>query len=363
MNSYSEITESPAREFDSRARLAQELKNTARAMVAEGKGILAMDESNGTCNRRFEKLGIGTTEENRRAYRELILTTPNLSNYISGAILYDETIRQSTQEGVPFVKVMTDAGMIPGIKVDTGAKDLAGHPGEKVTEGLDGLRDRIAEYYEMGARFAKWRAVITIGDGIPSDGCLEANAHALARYAALCQEGGLVPIVEPEVLIDGDHTIERCSEVTEKTLHEVFRQLYVQNVAYDQMILKPSMVISGASCPVQAKVEEVATATMGCLLNTVPPAVPGIAFLSGGQSKEQSSAHLNAMNVMFKDQSPWGITFSYARAIQQPALEYWCGNSSNVAEAQKLLLHRAMCNSVASQGAYNAEMEKQPVLV
>ena len=341
----------------------QELQNTAKAMVVEGKGILAMDESNGTCNQRFAQLGIATTVDNRRAYRELILTTPNLSKYISGAILYDETIRQSTQDGVLFVKVMNDAGIIPGIKVDTGAKELAGCPEEKVTEGLDGLRDRLKEYYQMGARFAKWRAVITIGENIPSDGCLEANAHALARYAALCQENGLVPIVEPEVLIDGNHTIERCYEVTEFTLHEVFRQLYVQNVAYDQMILKPSMVISGASCPVQASVEQVATATIDCLLNTVPPAVPGIAFLSGGQSQEQSSAHLNAMNQMFKAQFPWRVTFSYARAIQQPALEHWRGNASNVAEAQKLLLHRAMCNSAASRGTYSADLENQPALV
>lgn len=341
----------------------QELRDTAKAMVAEGKGILAMDESNGTCNKRFEKLGIATTEDNRRAYRELILTTPDLGKYISGAILYDETIRQSTQDGKSFVEVMQNAGMIPGIKVDTGAKDLARRPNEKVTEGLDGLRDRIKEYYQMGARFAKWRAVITIGDGIPSDGCLEANAHGLARYAALCQENGLVPIVEPEVLIDGDHSIERCYEVTEKTLHEVFRQLYVQNVAYDQMILKPSMVVSGASCPTQASVEEVALATMECLLNTVPPAVTGVAFLSGGQSKERSSAHLNTMNQKYKAQAPWRVTFSYARAIEQPALDHWRGNPDNVAEAQQLLLQRAKLNSAASSGNYSAEMEKQPALV
>jgi len=341
----------------------QELKDTTQVLVTEGKGILAMDESNGTCNRRFENLGIATTEDNRRAYRELILTASNLSNYISGAILYDETIRQSTQGGTPFVQVMKNAGMIPGIKVDTGAKELAGHPGEKVTEGLDNLRDRLAEYYQMSARFAKWRAVITIGETIPSDGCIEANVHALARYAAICQENGLVPIVEPEVLIDGNHTIERCGEVTEKTLHEVFRQLYLQNVAFDQMILKPSMVISGANCPVQGNVEEVAKATMGCLANTVPSAVPGIAFLSGGQSKELASAHLNAMNQMFKHKIPWQVTFSYARAIQQPALEHWRGNPNNIAQAQKLLVHRAMCNSAASQGTYNADMEKQPALV
>lgn len=338
-----------------------ELKETAKSLMKNGKGILAMDESNGTCNKRFEKLDIEPTEENRRAYRGLILTAPDLSNYISGAILYDETIRQSTAEGKSFVKVMQDAGIIPGIKVDTGAKDYAGHPGEKVTEGLDGLRDRIAEYYEMGARFAKWRSVITIGDNIPSDGCIEANAHGLARYAALCQEGGLVPIVEPEVLINGDHTIERCYEVTEKTLHEVFRQLYVQGAAYDRMILKPSMIVPGDGCSNQASVEQVATETVRCLLNTVPPAVPGIAFLSGGQSKERSSAHLNYMNANMRDFFPWRVTFSYARAIQQPALDCWSDKDDNVAEAQKILVHRAKLNSAASEGNYSAEMEKQPV--
>ena len=340
-----------------------ELTNTAKAMMAEGKGILAMDESNGTCNKRFEKLGIATTEENRRAYRELILTAPGLSDYISGAILYDETIRQSTSDGKSFVKAMQDAGIIPGIKVDTGAKDYAGHPNEKVTQGLDDLRDRIAEYYEMGARFAKWRAVITIGDSIPSEGCIEANAHGLARYAALCQEGGLVPIVEPEVLINGDHSIERCYEVTEKTLHEVFRQLYVQGVAYDQMILKPSMVISGDGNSNQASVEQVATETIRCLLNTVPPAVPGIAFLSGGQSKERSSAHLNYMNANLRSKFPWRVTFSYARAIQQPALDHWSGKAENVEQAQKILVQRAKLNSAASEGNYSEEMEKQPALV
>ncbi len=351
------------KEISIMSKYAPELKSTAKAMMAERKGILAMDESNGTCNKRFEQQGIAATVENRRTYRELILTAPNLSNYISGAILYDETIRQSTKSGVSFVKVMQEAGIIPGIKVDTGAKNLAGHKDEKVTEGLDGLRERIAEYYQMGARFAKWRAVITIGESIPSDACIEANAHGLARYAALCQEGGLVPIVEPEVLINGNHTIERCYEVTEKTLHEVFRQLYVQNIAYDQMILKPSMVISGAGCSTQANVEQVATETIRCLLNTVPPAVPGIAFLSGGQSKERSSAHLNYMNANFKSQCPWRVTFSYARAIQQPALEYWGGNAANVAEAQKLLVQRAKLNSAASEGTYTEEMEKQPALV
>jgi fructose-bisphosphate aldolase class I len=342
---------------------AVEMKQTAQAMVAAGKGILAMDESNGTCNKRFEKLGIPATEERRRAYRELILTTPGLSEFISGAILYDETIRQSTQAGVPFVKVMQDAGMIPGIKVDTGAKDLAGHPQEKVTEGLDGLRDRIAEYYKMGARFAKWRAVITIGEGIPSRACIEANAHALARYATLCQEGGLVPIVEPEVLIDGDHTIERCYEVTDETLHAVFAQLYRQGVAYDQMILKPSMVISGLACPIQAPAEQVAEMTIQCLLKNVPVSVPGVAFLSGGQSNKQASEHLDMMNAKYKSHCPWQITFSYARAIQQPALETWQGNDANVAQAQQLLLHRAKCNSAASLGQYSAQMERDLALV
>ncbi|MDB9527624.1 fructose-bisphosphate aldolase class I [Oscillatoria sp. CS-180] len=336
----------------------QELKGTAQAMVAKGKGILAMDESNGTCNKRFEKLGIPATQEYRQAYRQLILTTPGLSEYISGPILYDETIRQNTQEGVPFLKVIADAGMIPGIKVDTGAKDLAGHAGEKVTEGLDGLRDRIAEYYQMGARFAKWRAVITIGSTIPSRACIEANAHALARYAALCQEGGLVPIVEPEVLIDGDHTLEHCWHVTDAALHEVFNQLHTQNVAYDQMILKPSMVIPGKACAQQASVGAVAEATISCLLKNVPASVAGIAFLSGGQSMEQSSAHLSAMNSLFGSQCPWPVTFSYARAIQQPALDHWAGDASRVDEAQKRLLTRAQYNSAASVGEYSSDMEK-----
>ncbi|MFQ4144192.1 class I fructose-bisphosphate aldolase [Chlorogloeopsis sp. ULAP02] len=337
---------------------AQELVATAEAMVAPGKGILAMDESNGTCNKRFEALGIAPTEENRRAYRELILTAPGLGEYISGVILYDETIRQAKKNGTSFVKVITDAGIIPGIKVDTGAKDLANHPQEKVTEGLDGLRSRIAEYYEMGARFAKWRAVITIGEKIPSRGCIEANAHALARYAALCQEGGLVPIVEPEVLMDGDHTIERCYEVTEEVLHTVFNQLYVQRVVLEQIILKPSMVISGKDCSKQANVAEVAQATVDCLLRAVPAAVQGVAFLSGGQSNEVASAHLHEMNARFGSILPWPVTFSYARAIQQPALELWKGDNANVQTAQKALLHRAKCNSAARNGKYSPEMEK-----
>lgn len=342
---------------------AQELRATAKAMVAKGQGVLAMDESNGTCNKRLAAQGIETTEDKRRAYRELILTTPNLGDYISGAILYDETIRQSAKDGTPFLKVMKQQNIIPGIKVDTGAKDLAGFPGEKVTEGLDGLRDRIAEYYQMGARFAKWRAVITIGDGIPTRACIESNAHGLARYAKLCQEGGLVPIVEPEVLIDGDHTLERCYEVTEATLLAVFNQLHLQKIAFDQMVLKPSMVISGKNCPQQASVDEVADATVKCLMNTVPASVTGIAFLSGGQSNERASAHLNAMNVKYADQAPWNITFSYARAIQGPALDAWEGKDENIKKCQQLLLHRAKCNAAASKGEYSADMEKEPALV
>ena len=265
---------------------AQTLINTARTLVADDKGLLAMDESNPTCNKRFAKLGIPQTEEARRAYRELIATTPGLGECISGAILYDETIRQQKKDGTPFVKVIIDAGIIPGIKVDAGAKDMARHPGEKITEGLDGLRDRLAEYSRMGARFAKWRAVIAVGDGIPSRGCIEANSQALARYAALCQEVGLVPVVEPEVLMDGEHTLERCREATEEVLRTVFNQLYTQRVMLEGMILKPNMVLPGLTCPTQEAVDEVADATVRCLLRAVPAAVPGIAFLSGGQPGE-----------------------------------------------------------------------------
>ena len=306
---------------------AQELVTTAKAMVADGKGLLAMDESTHTCNKRFEKVGIPQTEEARRSYREMILTTPGLGEFISGVILYDETIRQSRKDGTLFVKVITDAGIIPGIKVDTGEEDMAGHPGEKITEGLDGLRDRLAEYSQMGARFAKWRAEITIADGVPSRGCIEANAHALARYAALCQEAGLVPIVEPEVLMDGGHSLERCFEITAEVLRTVFSQLSTQRVALEGMILKPNMVLPGMDCPRQESVEEVADATVTCLLRTVPAAVPGIAFLSGGEPYELASARLNAMNVRFKSRLPWALAFSFARAIQQPALEIWKGRA------------------------------------
>jgi fructose-bisphosphate aldolase class I len=337
---------------------AQKLTDTARALVAGDKGLLAMDESIPTCNKRFGRLGIPQTEEARRAYRELIATTPGLSECISGAILCDETIRQEKMDGTPFAKAIADDGMIPGIKVDAGAKDMAGHPGEKITEGLDGLRDRLAEYSQMGARFAKWRAVITVGDGIPSRGCIEANAHALARYAALCQESGLVPIVEPEVLMDGEHTLARCCEVTEEVLRTVFNRLYEQRVMLEGMILKPNMVLPGLASPKQETVDEVADATVRCLLQAVPGAVPGIAFLSGGQSSELASARLNAMNVRFKSRLPWALAFSYARAIQQPALEIWRGEQGRALAAQEALYHRAWCNRAARRGEYEAAMEK-----
>ena len=335
----------------------KDLTETARLLVAHDKGLLAMDESNPTCNKRFAKQGIPQTIEARRAYRELIITTPRLGECISGTILYDETIRQSKNDGTPFVKVIVDAGIIPGIKVDTGAKVLAGHPGEKVTEGLDGLRDRLSEYFQMGARFAKWRAVITIGAGIPSRGCIEANAQALARYAALCQEAGLVPVVEPEVLMEGDHTLERCRESTEEVLRTVFRHLYTQRVMLEGMILKPNMVLPGLTCPIQETVDEVADATVKCLLRAVPAAVPGIAFLSGGQSPELASARLNAMNFRFKGALPWAVAFSFARAIQQPALKIWKGQEANVVAAQQALYHRARCNRAARRGEYESAME------
>ena len=337
----------------------QQLKDTARALVADDKGLLAMDESNPTCNKRFAKLNIPQTVEARRAYRELIVTTPGLGESISGAILFDETIRQQKKDGTPFIKILTDAGIIPGIKVDLGAKDLAGHPGEKITEGLDGLRERLAEYLQMGARFAKWRAVLALGDGIPTRASIEANAQALARYAALCQEAGLVPVVEPEVLMDGAHTLERCSQVTEEVLRTVFSQLYTQGVMLDGLILKPNMVLPGTTCPRQDSVDEVADATVRCLLRAVPAAVPGIAFLSGGQSAELASARLNAMNARFKSRVPWALAFSFARAIQQPALEIWQGKEANVMAAQQALYHRARCNRAARRGEYNAAMERK----
>jgi len=336
------------------------LMDTARALVAGDKGLLAMDESNPTCNKRFAAVGIPQTEEARRAYRELIVTTPGLGGCISGVILYDETIRQHKEDGTPFLQVIADAGIIPGIKVDTGAKDMAGHPGEKITEGLDGLRERLQEYSEMGARFAKWRAVITLGSGLPSRGCIEANAQALARYGALCQEAGIVPVIEPEVLMEGDHTLERCREVTQEVLRTVFHQLETQGVMLEGMLLKPNMVLPGLSCPDQETVEAVADATLTCLLRTVPAAVPGIAFLSGGQSPELASARLNAMNLRFRGRLPWAVAFSFARAIQQPALEIWRGEAANVPAAQKALRHRAECNRAARRGEYTAAMDREP---
>jgi fructose-bisphosphate aldolase class I len=336
---------------------ALHLTDTAAALVADDKGLLAMDESTPTCDKRFAKMGIPQTEEARRAYREMIVTTPGLGESISGVILYDETIRQQKKDGTPFLKIITDAGIIPGIKVDAGAKAMAGYPGEKITEGLDGLRDRLKEYAKMGARFAKWRAVITIGPSLPSRGCIDANAQALARYAALCQEAGLVPVVEPEVLMDGEHTLERCREVSQETLHAVFNHLYEQRVMLEGMILKPNMVLPGLDCPDQETVNEVADATVNCLLRVVPAAVPGIAFLSGGQSGELASARLNAMNVRFRGRLPWALAFSFARAIQQPALEIWRGQETNVELAQHALSYRAKCNRAARRGNYPAAME------
>ena len=338
---------------------SQLLKDTVKLLFADNKGLLAMDESTGTCNKRFAKLGIPQTVEARRAYRELIVTTPGLAESIGGAILFDETIRQQKSDGTPFVKVLVDAGIIPGIKVDTGAKELAGHPGEKVTEGLDGLRDRLQEYFQIGARFAKWRAVVAIGHSIPSCGCIDANAHALARYAALCQEEGLVPVVEPEVIMDGDHTLEQCCEVTDEVLRTVFGELFAQRVMLEGMVLKPNMVLPGTSCASHPTLEEVADVTVNCFLRSVPAAVPAIAFLSGGQPAELASARLNAMNVRFKSRLPWALAFSFARAIQQPALELWKGQEANVLAAQQALVHRARCNQAARSGEYSQEMEKR----
>ncbi len=337
---------------------AQNLIDTARAMVADGKGLLAMDESNPTCNKRFAPLGIPPTEPFRRAYRELIVTTPRLGMAISGAILFDESIRQKTRSGKSFVGVLDEAGIIPGIKVDTGAMDLPGFPGEKVTEGLDGLPARIQEYAGMGARFAKWRAVIAIGAGSPSEACIDANAHALARYAAICQQAGLVPIVEPEVVMDGSHDSQQCMEVSGRVLHAVFNQLHVQHVLLEGMILKPNMILPGTDCPHQEDDEQVAEATVRFLLRSVPAAVAGIAFLSGGQSGELACARLNAMNVRFASKMPWPLTFSFARAIQHPALDIWSGHESEVNAAQEALIHRSECSRAARRGKYNSEMER-----
>ena len=334
----------------------QELEIVAQAMVAKGKGILAADESMGTIKRRFDSIKIDSNENNRRAYRETLFTTKGLEEAISGVILFDETLRTAASDGTPFTQVLSNKGIMPGIKVDKGPIDIPGFPGETVTEGLDGLRARVKEYRELDAKFAKWRAVITIGDAIPTHNCLVQNAHALARYAALCQEGGIVPIVEPEVLLDGNHTIERCEEVTEATLRITFSALSEQRVHLEGMILKPSMVVSGKDNPRQAGVDEVAERTIRCLKRTVPAAVPGIAFLSGGQSSVSATEHLNRMNQI--GPHPWQVSFSYARALQDPALKAWKGEAANVAAAQKIFYHRAKMNSAARSGSYTKKMEE-----
>lgn len=333
----------------------QELETTAQALVAAGKGILAADESTGTIKKRFDTISLESTETTRRDYREMLFRAEGAEQHISGVILYDETLRQTAADGTRLAELLSSKGVIPGIKVDTGAKDLAGFPGEKVTEGLDGLRARLSEYRELGARFAKWRGVITIGAGMPTRFCLEANAHGLARYAALCQEAGIVPIVEPEVLMDGDHTLGRCEEVTTATLTEVFAQLGRHRVHLEGMLLKPNMVISGKLCPNQASVEEVAEATLRTFRRTVPAAVPGIVFLSGGQSPAQATEHLSAMNA--RGPHPWALSFSYGRALQSEALSTWSGKADNVNAAQQKYLHRARLCGAAQKGEWSADME------
>ena len=333
-----------------------DIQDIAQAMVAKGKGILAADESTPTCTKRFESINVESTAENRNAYRDMLFTADGIENHISGVILFDETIRQSTVNGsIPFPEHLSALGIIPGIKVDKGAKQLANSDDEKITEGLDGLRDRLKEYYELGARFAKWRAVITIGEDIPTAYCISANAHALARYAALCQEQGLVPIVEPEILMNGDHTIEESYQLTTETLYTVFYELAAQGVELEGMVLKPNMVLSGYDCSEQASVKEVAEMTVDCFFNTVPAAVPGIAFLSGGQSDELATAHLNAMNQI--EGTPWNLTFSYGRALQAPALKAWSGRAENIPTAQEALMKRAIFNGLATKGEYSSDME------
>ena len=340
---------------------ASNLAAVAKAMVAPGKGILAADESTGTIEKRFQSIKVENVEANRRAYRDMLFTAKDLGKYISGVILYDETLRQKSADGTPFVELLAKNGVLPGIKVDTGAKPLALCPGETVTEGLDGLAKRCAEYVKLGAKFAKWRAVITIGADIPGSTCIAANAHALARYAAICQEAGLVPIVEPEVLMDGDHSIERCEEVTEWTLNTVYDALYLHRVALEGSVLKPNMVVSGKGAPRQAGVEEVAERTIKVLKRTVPAAVAGVVFLSGGQSDELATAHLNAMNRMYAGNLPWPVSFSYGRALQQPSLKAWKGQAANVAAAQAALIHRSRMNGLACGGKYTPDLEKQAV--
>ncbi len=330
----------------------QILKDIIQQLFGDNKGLLAMDESNGTCNKRFGAAGIPQTVEMRRSYRELIVSTPGLHESIGGAILYDETVHQQTKDGVPIIDVLIKNGIIPGIKVDMGAKSMAGFPGEKITEGLDGLRERLADYKKTGARFAKWRAVITIDESIPTTTCIEANVHALARYAALCQEADIVPIIEPEVLMEGDHTLQKCFDVSEHTLNILFYQLYQYKIVLEGMILKPNMVIAGTKSAEKNSINEVAEATVKCLLESVPAAVPAIAFLSGGQSPEDASAHLNAIHTKFKNHLPWIVSFSFARAIQQPALDIWKGLDANVEAAQKLLYQRAKLDVAARRGEY-----------
>ncbi len=334
---------------------AQELNATASEIVADHRGILAADESTGTIKKRFDSIAVESTEESRRFYRQLLFTASGMEEFVGGVILYDETIRQSTDDGTPFTQVLASKGVVPGIKVDTGAQDMAGHPGEKVTEGLDGLLARLEEYVGLGARFAKWRAVITIGEGIPSTACIRANAHALARYAALCQEAGLVPIVEPEVLMEADNTIERCYEVTAKTLHWTFAELEVMGVDLQGALLKPNMVISGKGCPEQAPAERIAELTIDCFLRHVPAAVPGIVFLSGGQSEVEATENLNAIN---KVGGPWPLSFSYGRALQQSALKTWAGDADNAPAAQAAFTHRARMNALAVAGEWSAELEE-----
>jgi fructose-bisphosphate aldolase class I len=333
-----------------------DIQTTARALVTAGKGILAADESAGTIEKRFKSIGVTSTDETRRTYRDLLFSTPGLGEFVSGVILFDETLRQKASDGTPLVEVLKGQGIIPGIKVDKGAKALAGFPGEKVTEGLDGLRERLAEYVKLGAKFTKWRAVITIGPGIPTRTCLQANAHGLARFAALSQEAGLAPIVEPEVLMDGDHAIERHFEVTEAALKCVFQELYEHRVPLEAMLLKPNMVLSGKDCSQQASVSEVAEMTLRCMRQAVPAAVPGLVFLSGGQSDVKATEHLNEMNRT--DSAPWQLSFSFGRALQAPALKAWKGQTENGSAAQKALYHRARCNSAARFGKYASEMEQ-----
>jgi fructose-bisphosphate aldolase class I len=336
---------------------AHELHETARAIVADNKGILAADESTGTIKKRFDSIGVESTEDGRRFYRQLLFTAPGMEEYIGGVILYDETIRQATDDGTPFAELLEAKGAIPGIKVDTGAQDLALWPGEKVTEGLDGLRGRLEEYRTLGARFAKWRAVITIGDGIPTDACIAANAHALARYAALCQEAGIVPIVEPEVLMDADNSLETCQEVTTRTLHATFDQLYELAVDLRGTLLKPNMVIPGKGCSDQSSAARIAEATVDTFRGVVPAAIPGIVFLSGGQSEVQATENLNAINQIG---GPWALSFSYGRALQASALSEWGGDAGNAEAAQAAFVHRARMNALAAAGEWNAELE-QPV--